>query len=81
MLKVFFISLLVVTSKTPAEGWIQWSQSYANQEVCLETIGNNYQSIEAAARASMKKGVVKSIKEFRCLTYDEAVELNTKLGH
>ena len=81
MLKVFFISLLVVTTKTPAEGWIQWSHPYANQEVCLETIGNNYQSIEVAARASMKKGIVKSVKEFRCLTYQEAVELNSKLGH
>ena len=80
MLKVFFISILIVTTKPPAEGWIQWSQAYTDREVCMSSIADNHEAIEQAARNYMGE-VVESVKEFRCLTYQEAVELNSKLGH
>ena len=50
MLKVFFISILIVTTKTPAEGWIQWSQAYTDREVCMSSIADNHEAIEPAAR-------------------------------
>ena len=80
MLNVFFISLLLVTTKTPTEGWIQWSQAYTDREVCMDMIRENHASIQEAATNLMGK-TIKSVKEFKCLTYEEAAELNFKLGH
>ena len=80
MVKAFFISLLIVTPMTPSEGWIQWSQPHTDKEACEEIIRKNHSNIEKALKNYMGD-TMKLVKEFRCMTNNEAVVLNTKLGH
>jgi hypothetical protein len=80
MIELFFISVLVVTTRLPSDGWIQWTESFSVKKVCEEKISKDYEEIQNALKKYMKKELVQ-IKEFRCMTYKEAVILNTKLGH
>ena len=80
MIKLFFITVLVVTTRTTPEGWLQWTQSYNTQEVCLESIGRTYDQIALSVRNHLGREFVQ-IKEMRCLTHNEAVDLNSGLGH
>ena len=70
-MELFFITALVLTTKFPAEGWLQWTQSI---------IRKDYLEIGQAVRSNFGE-VFTSIKEMRCLTYQEAVLLNSQLGH
>ena len=80
MIKVFFITALVVTSRVPSEGWVQWSQTHNNRDACMDIIRKDHEMIGAAVKNYLGKDF-KKIREMRCLTYKEAVELNTRLGH
>jgi len=34
MIKVVFISVLILTTETPSQRWLQWSAHYKDVEVC-----------------------------------------------
>jgi hypothetical protein len=78
--KLFFITVLVLTTRTVPEGWLQYSQSYNDHEICMKSISNSYDQIVLSVENRLGAELLK-IKEMRCLTYNEAVELNTDLGH
>ena len=80
MLEVFFVSVLVVSSRVPPEGWLQWTQTYNDREVCEAVVRKDGVNIALAIEKFMGKKFIK-IKSMRCLTYKEAVFLNSKLGH
>ena len=80
MLEVFFVSVLVVTSRVPPEGWLQWTQTYNDREVCEAVVRKDGVKVALAIERHMGKKFIK-IKAMRCLTYKEAVFLNSKLGH
>ena len=80
MIKVVFISVLILTTKTPSEGWLQWTESYSDVEICHERISADFDQIASAVKGYLGKKFV-SVLEMRCLTYDEAVKLNSELGH
>ena len=80
MLKAFLESVLIVTSKTPAKGWIQWSNIYEDKATCEAVISRDYFEISEAVEAFIGKDFVK-VMEMRCLTYGEAATYNASLGH
>jgi len=80
MIKIFFITVLVMTTNTPAEGWLQWTQSYSDKEICHERINLDFKQIAAAVKGYLGKKFI-SVREMRCLTFNEAVKLNSELGH
>ena len=80
MLKVFFVSVLVVSSRVPSEGWLQWTQSYNDRDVCEAVVRKDRDKVTLAIEQHTGKFFIK-IKAMRCLTYKEAVFLNSKLGH
>jgi hypothetical protein len=79
-MELFFITALVLTTKFPAEGWLQWTQGYSSKKYCESIIRKDYLEIGQAVRSNFGE-VFTSIKEMRCLTYQEAVLLNSQLGH
>ena len=80
MIKVVFISVLILTTKVPPEGWLQWTQSYSSVEICHERIREDFDQISSAVKGYLGKKFV-SVLEMRCLTYDQAVKFNAELGH
>ena len=80
MIKAFFITALVHTTMTPDTGWMQWTQSYATKEACHKVIWEDFEKVNEAIKSHMTKGLI-GIMELRCMTYKEALDLNSKLGH
>ena len=80
MLKVFFISVLIVTSRTPDKGWIQWTDTFATKSACQDGISKDYFKISEAVENYIGKDF-KKVMEMRCLTYGDAANLNRELGH
>jgi len=80
MVKLFFLSALVLTTRTPELGWIQYTQSYADKTICENVIRSDYDKIADAIQYHIGKAF-KMVREMRCMTYERALELNTKLGH
>ena len=80
MVKLFFLSALVLTTRTPELGWVQWTQSYADKKICEDVIRSDHDKI-ASAVARHIGNAFKIVREMRCMTYDRALELNSKLGH
>jgi hypothetical protein len=84
MLKLYFITVLVVTGyDTIPTGWIQWTQAYKDKAVCEKAIEEDHANIIMGISSYFRKGGGKlvTMKEFECMTHDEAVKRNTKLGH
>ena len=80
MIKLYFISVLVVTTNTIPEGWLQWTQSFSDKKICEELIKKDKEEIVLAVSKYFGKKFVMA-KGFECITYDEAVKRNTELGH
>ena len=80
MLKVFFITALVHTTMIPDTGWLQWTQSYSTKEACREVIWKDFDIIQEGIKKYTDKSLI-GILEIRCMTYDEALKLNSELGH
>jgi hypothetical protein len=80
MIKVVFISVLILTTKVPSEGWLQWTDSYSDVEICHERIREDFHKIASAVKGYLGTKFV-SVLEMRCMTYDQAVKLNSELGH
>ncbi len=77
-LMLYFVSALIVAPPAPT-GWLQHTKSYRTLESCQ----NHIHTHEPAIIHSIMKSIGTSveIKKIKCLTYDQAVKLNTKLGH
>ena len=75
-----FISVLVLTTKTPNLAWLQWSEPFATKEHCQMAIRESYEQIENYLKVLLRGHLV-SIKEYRCMTNMEAADLNNKLDH
>lgn len=79
-MKIFFITVLVLTTQTPGLGWLQWTHSFKNKEDCLQKIREDYDQIEAAVAIHLQQHFV-DVHEMRCLTVKQAIDFNTALGH
>ena len=78
-LVVWFVSALVISPIPQKTGWIQYTKSYSTIEQCQLHIETHKPNI---IYSLMKySGNAIEIKDIKCMTYAEAVEENTKLGH
>ena len=80
MIKFVFISVLILTTKTPSQGWLQWTDGYKDIEVCKKKVDEDFDQISAAVKGYLGEKFV-SVLEMRCLTYDQTLKLNNELGH
>ena len=80
MIKLFFITILVITTNDNPKGWLQWSKSYSDKSACEEVIKKPQADILLSVQHYLGKKFV-AVKKMECLTYNEAVERNDKLGH
>ena len=80
MITAYFISAFLMLNATPPLGWIQWTQDYSDISSCQEVIKLQKDEMRVAIRAQFGKKVIK-ILDWKCMTNEEAVNRNTKLGH
>ena len=80
MTTVYFISAFLMLNATPPLGWIQWTQDYSDISSCQEVIKLQKDEMRVAIRAQFDKMVIK-ILDWKCMTNEEAVNRNSKLGH
>ena len=80
MTAVYFISAFLMLNATPPLGWIQWTQDDSDMSSCQEVIKLQRDEMEVAIRAQFGKKVIK-ILDWECITHQDAVVRNSKLGH
>ena len=79
-MQLVFVTVLVATTYLPGTGWMQYTKSYSNQTVCEDVIRTEHEQIAAALKYRMGSKFRK-VMEMRCVSYEEAVRLNSELGH
>ena len=77
---VYFISALVMLNGNPPLGWIQYTERYNDIGNCKEVIIFQKDELSLVIASQLGEKLVK-ILDFDCITYQEAVNRNTKLGH
>ena len=78
---VYFVTALILTTHTPPLGWLQYyDRSYSLVEVCYEHVVSKREAIIVSLRAAVGDTLIE-ILDIQCMTYDNAVRENTKLGH
>ena len=80
MTTVYFISAFLMLNATPPLGWIQWTQDYSDISSCQKIMMNQEKEMIKSIRTKFGKRVVK-ILDWECMTHQDAVNRNTKLGH
>ena len=80
MLTVYFITILVITTNTIPEGWLQWTKPYTSKVECELVIINEKNQLADGVKLYLGNKFVRA-KKFECMTHDEAVKRNTALGH
>ena len=80
MIKVVFITVLVLTTETPSQRWLQWSEHYKDEEFCKKKVDEDFDKVSAAVKGYLGNKFV-SVLKMGCMTHEEAADLNTKLGH
>lgn len=80
MVELYFVTALVLTTKVPATGWVQYTRSFTDQKVCEQVIVDSYEKITAALKYHIG-GDFRSVQEMRCVTYNDALQMNIKIGH
>ena len=80
MTTIYFISAFLMLNATPLLGWIQCTQDYPDMSSCQEVIKLQRDEMRVAIRAQFDKKVIK-ILDWKCMTNEEAVNRNSKLGH
>ena len=80
MLTVYFITILVLTTNTVSEGWLQWTKPHTSKLECELTITLKKDEFVESVKGYLKNKFVR-VKKVECMTYNEAVKRNTVLGH
>ena len=77
---IYFVTALVMLNAQPSLGWIQYTHPYTDVKLCEKYVKELEDTISLSIGSHFKDKLV-SIQKFECITRDEAVERNTKLGH
>jgi hypothetical protein len=80
MIATYFITALVMLSGQPSLGWIQYTYPYTDIKLCQKNVTEFTDTLSLSISNRFKNKLI-SIEKFECITRDEAVERNTKLGH
>ena len=77
---VYFITALIMLNINPPLGWVQYTEAYSDLSSSKEVIA--YHKDEMALDIGRRfKGKFVKVIEWACITHEEAVDRNTKLGH
>ena len=76
----YFITALIMLHLNPSLGWVQYTEKYPDISSCKEVIAYQKDEMKVAIRTQFGKRIVK-ILDWECMTHQEAVDRNTKLGH
>ena len=80
MVTLYFITILVITTNTIPEGWLQWTKPYTNKMECELVIIKEKDQLADSIRLYLQNKFA-VIKKIECLTYDETIKRNSALGH
>ena len=80
MITVYFITILVLTTNTVSEGWLQWTKPYTTMLECELVITKEKNQLTDSVKLYLKNKLA-VVKKIECLTYDEAIKRNSALGH
>ena len=79
----YFVSILLffplLSPPIPQDGWIQWVFEFPNQITCAVFLDQERESIKELV--SRQISVPHKIKDVQCMTRDQVIDANTKLGH
>ena len=79
---MYYLTVLITLLGTmgPPTGWVQWSEGFNNKAICEKSVAllEPQMRIQIATQFGEK---LADIGEFECITRQEAVERNSKLGH
>lgn len=76
----YFITALVITVNTVPSGWLQYTHSYEDKKACEALVETSKDSILLSISKHLGSKFVR-VEKVECITYEEAVERNTALGH
>ena len=76
MLKVYFVTALILSPTVT--GWMQYTKGYSTLDACAMHIKSRKENIIYSIIKTYGNVAIKGIT---CMTYKEAAELNSKLGH
>ena len=80
MVTVYFITILVITTNTIPEGWLQWTKPYTSKPECEFVIMKEHDQLADGVKLYLKNKLA-VVKKIECLTYDETIKRNSALGH
>jgi ethanolamine utilization cobalamin adenosyltransferase len=80
MITLYFITVLVLTTNTISEGWLQSTTPYTSKQDCEFAVLAKIDTITPSLKLYLKDKFIE-VKEIECLTHDEAVKRNSTLGH
>jgi len=80
MITLYFITVLVLTTNTISEGWLQATTPYTSKQECEFAVLAKIDTLTDSLKLHLKDKFIE-VKEIRCLTYDEVVKRNSILGH
>ena len=79
---LWYITVLVITTLTPSQGWMQYTQGFKDEASCiayLEQPGVK-KMVEEDLKYQTSKILIE-LGEYDCMQRSEVIEKNTKLGH
>ena len=76
----YFITAFVITTNVPPAGWLQYTQAFTDRAACRYIIKQGKNNLTLQIENQFKEKLV-SVETFDCMTREEAVQRNTKLGH
>ena len=77
---MYFVTILVALNLQPTLGWVQHTVPFDDKALCLSYVDKYKGSISLSVERQFGN-LLKGIREYDCLTREDAVNRNTKLGH
>ena len=88
MITLYFITVLVLTTNTISEGWLQLTTPYNSKQECefavlrkIDTLTDSLKLSKDWSTGGYLKDKFIEVKEIQCLKHDESVKRNSILGH
>jgi|TARA_B110000971_G_C19644128_1_gene334783 hypothetical protein len=81
-MNLFYITILVITTLTPSEGWMQHAQGFKDKESCISYL--NQPGVKKMVTDDLKyetSKILLNLGEYTCMTRKEATKRNMKVGH
>tara|TARA_R110000868_G_scaffold299661_1_gene559939 strand:- start:18 stop:278 length:261 start_codon:yes stop_codon:yes gene_type:complete len=81
-MNLFYITILVITTLTPSEGWMQHAQGFKDKASCISYL--NQPGVKKMVTDDLKyqtQNILIDLGEYTCMSRKEATKRNMKVGH